>query len=153
MVSIDSRVDLVLETKARCGECPRWSQRESLLYWVDIDGKTLNKLCPATGKNTSYATADRIGSFSFRRGGGLVCAAEQGFDLRDEQGNQHTILCEPALSIPGVRFNDGRCDPTGRFWAGTMDERYQSPIGSLYRLDGDNYPHEVATGAIVSTLR
>lgn len=143
-------VDVVLESDAICGECPRWSSKEQVLYWVDIDGKTLNKYYPTSGNNLVYNVEERIGSFAFRSGGGLVSASERGFNLLTAEGTMVESLCQPEAKMANTRFNDGRCDPAGRFWAGTMDQSFKSRTGSLYKLNADHSAEQMACDVIVS---
>jgi sugar lactone lactonase YvrE len=78
-----------------------------------------------------------VGSFAFRQRGGLIVAIKSGiYDFNLESGAL-TALAQPESDKPDNRFNDGRCDRNGRFWAGTMCDVAREPLGSLYRLDPD----------------
>jgi sugar lactone lactonase YvrE len=128
----------VLEAKATVGECPRWHPLEKALYWVDIYEPSLNRFDPRTGENRKWPMPERIGCFGFRRGGGFIAGMQSGIFLVDveKEVTTHRIFAyEPGN--PESRFNDGRCDPGGRFWAGTMNESMDKRVGALFRVDHD----------------
>ncbi len=145
------QVELALDAQAALGECPRWNAEEGVLYFVDIPNKTLNRFDPRTGECASRGFDQPVGCFVFRKGGGFVLGMKNGFALLDafddlprpfgpqvEAGHEH------------VRFNDGRADPQGRFWAGTMDGTKTQHDGALYRLDPDGTVTRMALGALTS---
>jgi sugar lactone lactonase YvrE len=134
-----SKVQCVYNQRAQLGESPVWCAEHNCLYWIDIEGQTFNRFDPSTDHNYSVDTAIRFGSFALRINGGFVVATEFGFQLYDLVENNLKPLTNPEDDKPNNRFNDGRCDRAGRFWAGTMVEKgVQTPEGSLYSLD-NNY--------------
>ena len=125
----------VLDAKASLGECPVWSHAERALYWVDINAPSLNRFDIATGKNVSMPMPESIGSFAFRATGGFVVALRDGIWLTREDGTLAQKLADAPYDPAHHRFNDGRCDAQGRFWAGTMNERRDAPTGMLVKVD------------------
>ncbi len=126
----------VLDVRAQVGECPRWHPVEKVLYWVDIYEPSLNRFDPVTGENRKWPMPERIGSFGFRSDGGFIAGMQSGiylFDLADMASRRLVFPLEP--NNPESRFNDGRCDPGGGFWAGTMVESLDRRVGALYRVD------------------
>lgn len=128
----------------RCavGESPLWSARDAAWYWVDITGRHVWRIDPATGDTRSWWCAQMVACIAERALGGFVAGMETGlFGLQLEEGGSvnATLLASPPALQPGMRFNDGRCDRQGRFWSGTMwmDGAAARDIGSLYRYDGD----------------
>jgi len=118
------------------GECPLWDGRE--LWWVDILAPALKRLDPASGAVRALALPEPIGSFALRRAGGILAAMKSGLYFLNPEDGALECVAQPELARPQNRFNDGRCDRDGRFWAGTMkDEGPREPAGSLYRLDAD----------------
>jgi sugar lactone lactonase YvrE len=120
------------------GESPVWRAVEAALYWVDIPARRINRLCPASGKRDSWVAPEMVACIAFDRAGGIVAGLQTGiFALRLEAGGtaSATALAKPELPAPGMRFNDGRCDRQGRFWAGTMHEDMAAAhaVGALYR--------------------
>jgi sugar lactone lactonase YvrE len=118
------------------GECPLWDEREGVLWWVDILGPALKK-CRPGGNATQMALPEPMGSFAFREQGGLLAAMKSGLYFMDPSSLSRELLCEPEKNQPANRFNDGRCDRAGRFWAGTMLDTMRAPAGALYRLAPD----------------
>lgn len=140
-------VQLVVDGKNKLGEVPVWDVQEQALYWVDIEGRKLFRLEPATGAVRDWSFAERIGSFALRRAGGFVCAFELGFAFFAPESGAVEWIARPERMIRRNRFNDGKCDRAGRFWAGTMDDRLAEHTGSLFRLDPDRSVHRM-DGAI-----
>jgi sugar lactone lactonase YvrE len=124
---------------AELGEGLMWSAREQVLYWVDILGRRLHCLEPISGIHTHWDFAEEISAVAERRErAGLIITLRRGFALFDPATDaEPTYVYQPADEPPGNRFNDGKCDAQGRFWAGTMDFACEAPAGALYRFDPD----------------
>jgi sugar lactone lactonase YvrE len=153
MLRIDSEmqgVRCVLDARAQLGESPVWSAEEQALYWVDILAPALHRLDPATGATRSWPLPQSIGSFGLCESGGAVLALRDGFYRFDFDSAELRYIGGPQVP-DGVRFNDGKVSPEGRFFAGTMDEECLSrPLGALYRLDPDGRCSQVLDGLIVA---
>ncbi|KPL08167.1 hypothetical protein AMJ86_01695 [bacterium SM23_57] len=119
------------------GEGPVWSVEENALYWVDIQEKLLQRWSPAREGIDIWRMPFEIGSFALIHSGGCVVALRTGLALLDLTNGEITPICDLEMDLPFTRFNDGKCDRQGRFWAGTMDEEYPNQRASLYRLDQD----------------
>jgi sugar lactone lactonase YvrE len=119
------------------GECPIWDDRAQALYWLDCRAPALHRLDPATGAIRSAPIAETIGSFALRQAGGAVAALASGFHFLDLETGATTPIGHPEPGQADNRFNDGRVDAAGRFWAGTMNRRHAGPTGTVYRLDPD----------------
>jgi sugar lactone lactonase YvrE len=133
MQAMQFRIECAAFGADRLGECPLWDGRE--LWWVDILAPALRRLDPASGERRDLALPEAIGSFAFRRAGGILAAMKSGlYFLNSENGGLDSVA-RPEAALPDNRFNDGRCDRDGRFWAGTMKEGRREPVGALYRLD------------------
>ncbi|MPZ80791.1 MAG: SMP-30/gluconolactonase/LRE family protein [Actinophytocola sp.] len=142
-------VDVVLAARARLGEGPLWDRRAAVLRWVDIKRGEVHRFDPATGEDTSFEAGEQVGTVAVRRSGGLVLATETGIVTCAEDGSDRERLHEVATNPPGGRFNDGKADPWGRFWAGTMVEGTDG-AGAFYRLDPDGDLYTMLTGVSVS---
>jgi sugar lactone lactonase YvrE len=127
---------LFVDAQARLGEGPVWDERSGRLVWVDIEGPALHFTDPATGATTTQPMPMPIGIAVPRRSGGFMAALEDGFHAIDTEGRTERIV---AVDTDGgrLRFNDGACDPAGRFLAGTMAYDFRPGAGALYRLDAD----------------
>jgi sugar lactone lactonase YvrE len=126
----------VADVRALLGEGPVWVEREQALYWVDIKGYRILRL-NAPGDWSEWPTPIRIGSIAPRAAGGFVAGTEDGFAFVDLDEGRFEVFANPDEERPGNRFNDGKTDARGRFWAGTMDDREREASGRLYRLDAD----------------
>jgi sugar lactone lactonase YvrE len=140
----------VLDARASLGECPIWSVAEQALWWVDINAPSLNRFDPATGANAAIPMPSSIGSFALRKEGGFVLALRDGLHLADARGAVGRRMAPAPYDPDHHRFNDGRCDPQGRFFVGSMNERRDGPSGALYRLDPGGRLVEVFGGITIS---
>lgn len=137
-----SKAELVVDARHGTGESPVWHAGEQALYWVDIPGRTLNRWAAADG-HRQWATPQMpacIAAVAGRPGQWLAGMEDGVHTLTLGSGSQAqlTALARVQHVRPGMRFNDGRCDRQGRFWAGTMlmDMGAAARVGVLYRLDG-----------------
>jgi len=142
-------VDVVLEAEAQLGEGPVWDSRAAVLRWVDILPGLVHRFDPESGEDTSFEVGEPVGTVAVRRSGGLVLATESGIYTCSDDGSSSTRLHEVATDPRGGRFNDGKADRWGRFWAGTMLEGTDA-AGAFYRLDPDGSLHTVLTDVSVS---
>ena len=142
--------ETVLPAQAALGECPLWSVREKLLWWVDIEGFTLNRFDPATGERRALDIGEHVGCVGLRAGGGFIAGLRSGLWLLDGEGRKQRFIADPQEDNTLSRFNDGRVDPWGRFWAGTMHEPRDRPAAALYRVDTDLTVEKLASEVTVS---
>jgi len=140
----------VLDIKASLGECPVWSARERVLYWVDINAPSLNRFDPATGRNVAMPMPESIGSFALRAAGGFVVALRGGIWLARADGTLDRKVVDAPYDPAHHRFNDGRCDPQGRFFAGTMNEQRDACTAELLRIDADYTMTPILTDVMIS---
>lgn len=143
-------VNVLVDIRALVGEGALWDEQAQVLYWVDILSSALYVYDPATGENRSYDVGQHVGTVVLRQSGGVMLALANGFAEYDLASGKVTILSDPESHLPGNRFNDGKCDPGGRFWAGTMAYTDQSTQGSLYRLDADLSVHKMLGNIAIS---
>jgi sugar lactone lactonase YvrE len=128
--------ELFVDARARLGEGPVWDARSGRLIWVDIEGAALHSTHPETGETTTLPMPMPIGIAVPRQSGGFVAALEDGFYAIGTDGGTE-LIAEIDNRARGLRFNDGACDPAGRFLAGTMAYDFKPGAGSLYRLEPD----------------
>lgn len=129
--------ELILDARAKLGEGPRWHAGERRLYWVDIARKELHRFDPETGADERRTFDQPVGCFAFRKSG-LLLAMKDGFATIDDWNAEPAPFGEQVLAgKDDYRFNDGRTDPWGRFWAGSVDTTKQTGEAALYRLDPD----------------
>jgi len=143
-------VECVLNCQAELAEGPVWDPENGVLYWVNIKAREIHRYDPATGKDRHWKTPADVGSLALRRGGGMVVALKTGFFFFDPPDRFMPII-EPEPELPDNRFNDGKTDRQGRFWAGSLyDPDESKPSGSLYRLDTDRSCHKMVDGIYAS---
>ena len=151
--------------RSAVGESPVWRASQNALYWVDIPAQTLvcYELLPA--RRTEWLLPERVGCIAFDRSGTVLAALETGLfalQLHEPSGNdahatqagphRGTVTVRRLVSVrheaERMRFNDGRCDRQGRFWAGTMvqDAAAPHPAGKLYRYDAQGLSEPIVEG-------
>lgn len=142
-MAVEAKVVIPINTSL--GEGALWHAQQQVLYWVDIMGKRVYRFDPATGENRAYETPSPVGTVVVRESGGLVIAIETGFAHLDEQTGKIAMLADVEADMTNTRFNDGKCDTAGRFWAGSIPYRYadDGPIASLYRMNADLSVHPI----------
>jgi sugar lactone lactonase YvrE len=117
------------------GESPFWHPREQRLYWVDIDGRQLRRCGAGGGTPQSWAMPQEPGCIAPAASGGLVIALRDGIYRASDWGAELRLLARFSHDPATTRFNDGKADPLGRFWAGTMYEPRDASKGELYSVD------------------
>ena len=140
----------VLDIKASLGEGPVWSVAEQVLYWVDINAPSLNRFDPATGRNTAMPMPESIGCFALRRTGGFIVALRGGVWLARADGSLERKVADAPYDPAHHRFNDGRCDRQGRFFAGSMNEKRDAASGALVRVDANLAVTPILSGITIS---
>jgi sugar lactone lactonase YvrE len=146
--------ELVLDARNAVGESPVWIGAEQALYWVDIPGRKLLRWDAASGLSRHWDTEEMPACIAPRSGRGFICGMETGWfhlDPRDDGTVRSTPLASFHQPLPGMRFNDGRCDRQGRFRAGTMlmDMAAGRDAGALWALDAQGRPKLLVDGLIV----
>ena len=159
-MSQDLTWEVTAAPRVELAERPVWDARTGCLIWVDIEAGQLHQLCidqrridehgPTAGDSVIATAGVTVGAAAPRAGGGYVLAAQDGFRLIGADGAADSPPVRPAGLPEHVRFNDGACDPVGRFWAGTAATDGQTGTGSLYRLDPDGSVIEVMRGVTES---
>lgn len=137
---------------ASVGESPVWRAAEEAFYWVDIPARKIVRLHVATGVRSEWVLPEKVACIAFDQAGRVLTGMETGLfsvTLPEAGGSgsagasvtvppsQIRKLAAPVFPAQDMRFNDGRCDRQGRFWAGTMvqDMSLASPLGALFRFD------------------
>jgi len=136
-VSNSYEVELVLDTQSDLGEGPVWDHERGLLYWVDGLQGLVHIYDPKEHTNRSISLNQYVGAMVLRKSSGAVVAAHHGFYTLDLETGALEVIHDPEAHIPTNRFNDGKCDPAGRFWAGSMDVDEILDNGTLYCLHPD----------------
>lgn len=122
---------------AELGEGALWDKRQSKLLWVDITQGHLHRFDPKTGGNETFAIGVPVGAVVPEEGGDVVLAVRNGFGRYDTKRGVFEMLATIEHKNQSIRFNDGKCDPSGRFWAGTLSEDGSRDVGNLFCLEND----------------
>jgi sugar lactone lactonase YvrE len=132
----DSKIECLADVHAVLGEGPVWVPSDEALYWIDIKGRKIFRLSN-DGELSQWPTPFRVGSLAPRANGGFIAATDLGIAEIDLRSGKLQIIANPEENLPENRFNDGKVDRQGRFWAGTMDDMETAATGTLYRIDPD----------------
>lgn len=143
------KAELLIDSACLLGEGPVWDERDGTLWWVDIEGKRLHRYQTSQASHESYALPERVGAFALREQGGLLMAGDNGWAFCDTDGSNWTPIADPEPNLPRHRFNDGKCDATGRFYAGTYMMENQ-PDAAFYVLQPDLTWQRLLDGIICS---
>lgn len=146
----NSEVQLVLDSQSKLGEGALWNHKTGELLWVDIKGEILNFYNPRTLNNKEMFTGQMIGTVVPTQSGKVLVALQKGIYGFDPETGAKKRIVSPEADEPNNRFNDGKCDPAGRFWAGTMSLVGAKNAGALYRLDPDSTVHKMIDGVSIS---
>jgi sugar lactone lactonase YvrE len=129
-------VEHIIAADNQLGESPVWRSDEGALYWVDIPKGLILRHVLSTGVKSQWKLPAAIGSFAFRANDGMVVSLKTGIYFFNPDNGDLRQIKNPEPDLPDNRFNEGKCDPRGRFFSGTMNEVVRGkPDGSLYRLD------------------
>jgi sugar lactone lactonase YvrE len=142
-------LSVVVESGDLLGESPMWIAGNSMLAWVDIDRRRLQGY---DGREVwAMEVPLKPGCAVPSSAGGYVMAAKHGFYRLDPAtGAISDLASVAAQEPPGTYFNDGKCDPQGRFWAGTVQSGRRAFDAGLYRLEAGGEPEKVLDGIGVS---
>lgn len=144
-------VEAISTQRDKVGESPVWSAAEQCIYWVDIEGPCIHRLRWSDRHQSTWTMPERVGCIALSKRGTLIAAMETGIfevTLDTPPAARVRLLASVSHPQPGMRFNDGRCDAQGRFWAGTMvrDSALASPAGGIYGLDEQGLRGPVLSG-------
>jgi sugar lactone lactonase YvrE len=144
------QVELVLDAQALLGEGPSWHAASGLLYWVDIEGRAVHLYDREQGTDRQIAVGEMVGCVVPRAAGGAIVTLESGFYGLDLTTGQLEPILDPEPGLSENRFNDGKCDPAGRLWAGTTRIAHDRPEGTLYCLDTAKVCHRRRDQVLIS---
>ncbi|WP_312242261.1 SMP-30/gluconolactonase/LRE family protein [Pantoea sp.] len=125
----------VLSLQAELGECPLWSMEEQVLWCVDILAPAIHRFDPKSGELQTFPQAEEVGCIGLREKGGLIAALRSGVWLLDAQGRPERKVADNPGIASQSRFNDGRVDPWGNFWCGSLWEPQDKNGALLCRVD------------------
>ena len=133
----DPGVRVAVASAALLGESPLWHPTEQVLYYCDIPGHTLHRFDPRSGHLDHWRFDTEVASLAPTLDGALLLAMRDGLWRFEPRSGERSRIQAPPYDIASERFNDGKCDPQGRFWVGTIYEPRQPALASLHCLVRD----------------
>jgi sugar lactone lactonase YvrE len=143
-------VEVAFDLRAELGEGATWDDVSQRLISVDIMRGRVHVSDPATGQSDTLPVGQPVGAAAPCRSGDLILAMRDGFARLDRNTGAMTLIAHVERDRSDQRMNDGACDASGRFWAGTMALHERPGCGALYRLDPDGTVHTMLTGVGIS---
>lgn len=145
---MERKVELFIEADHLLGEGPVWDDRSQTLYWTDIERGEIHSCCVESGERARYRLGGKVTSIALCRSGSLLVTKKDTIVLYDPAaGREKTIVHK--VFPQEVRFNDGKCDPCGRFYTDSMDTTERTASGALFVLDQTGEFREAASGFVI----
>lgn len=116
------------------GEGPIWSPQTNCVTWTDITQNKFHTADLDTGATQTFSAPSMLGAIAHTRGGDYIAATQEGFAHVSIDGKFSTLH---SFLAADMRMNDGKVDPVGRFWAGSLALTFEKNRGSLYVLEKD----------------
>jgi sugar lactone lactonase YvrE len=130
-------VECVVDTRAGVGETPVWDETAGVLYWIDCLAPSVHRFRPRESRDELVPIeidSQHVGAIALVEGGGFLVLSGSGLWHYPAKGERR-LLGRPDTDRPQNVPNDGKCDPQGRFWFGTMHNQSAEESGRLYRYD------------------
>lgn len=142
--------EIVVNNKAKLGEGPVWDEQEQCLWWTDIHDGKIYKTDHATGHTTPFDIGIHVGTIGLREAGGLLLATTDGVATFNPTTQKLTMITNPESDKPNNRFNDGKPDPSGGFYFGSMSYTVEANAGAFYHLAVDGTVSTVRSDVTIS---
>ncbi|MDC0263881.1 SMP-30/gluconolactonase/LRE family protein [Verrucomicrobia bacterium] len=140
----------IFDGKATLAEGPGWDEERQAIVWVDIEKGKISRFYPSTHRNETWAISQKVGCVVRTSGGDLLAGGQEGLLKLNPDSGEVTSLQNPEPDLPVNRFNDGKCDPQGRLWAGTMSCEEEEGAGSLYRITNEGSVKRMVESVTIS---
>jgi sugar lactone lactonase YvrE len=147
---MNHKADLFVDGQCALGEGSIWDSRESVLCWLDIEGRRLFVTDTTAGSTRSFDLGDKAGTVVPRATAGLIVALSHSLVAFDPATSSMETLASFETDAPANRANDGKCDPSGRLWFGSMCPGSEPGTARLYRVDTDLTVTEMLKGVTIS---
>ena len=129
------KVECAHESKDELGEGPIWVEEKNSIFWVDIKKFLIHKLDLNNNTHNSWQFNESIGCIAHIKNNDFIAGTKTGFKFVNLDKNTLTPIINPEINLHNNRFNDGKCDNKGFFYAGTMNEIDDATTGNFYALD------------------
>ena len=131
---------VVIKHTCLLGEGPVWDAKRKVICWVDILNGLIHEYSPQQKTQRTMEVHQMIGSFAVCTNGNFIAALQNGFAFIERETGEIKMITDPEDHLPNNRFNEGKCDPAGRFWAGTMSLIEEPNAGNVYAIQNDQAP-------------
>jgi sugar lactone lactonase YvrE len=145
---VQSSVQHMLAARARLGEGPVWEPERQQLYWVDILNQRVHQFDPARDHDRYFAIGDLVTALAIADSTRLLLALSDRLAFLDLETGAVNPVYQIEFPHPNTRLNDGKCDPQGRFWIGSISDAPEQ--AALYRYDPDGSFHQMESGLTIS---
>ena len=142
------RIETITNQRCTLGEGPVWDVKRNEIYWVDIINGIIHYYSFLDYVHKSYSVNEMIGSYAICKNDNLIIAAKSGIGMLNRENGKIEMLVNPESHLENNRFNDGKCDPSGRFWAGTMAISEEDNAGNLYVFDNNKIERKIENVSI-----
>jgi len=132
---ITASIHIVNDYQCVLGEGPVWDAKRNSIIWLDIIKGNIHEYNTKNAVFNTIAVHQMIGSFALCENGHYIAALQHGLFFINKFTGEQKRIAQPEIHLPQNRFNDGKCDPAGRFWAGTMSIKDEAGAGNVYMLD------------------
>ncbi len=129
------KVELLIDCKNLLGEGAIWNHKTQEFWWIDIEGKALHIYHPASKEQRKIDVGQRIGTVVPTTLGSAAIALQSGVYELDLESEEQVLISDPEDESERIRLNDGKCDPAGRFWVGSMHLDQMKDVAGLYRIE------------------
>lgn len=141
-------VEVLLAARSRLGEGVLWDDHRQRLIWVDIYNHCVHLTDPLNGTDRVFEVGDVVGVAVPLGSDHLLLAQRHQLTQLDLRSGERQALLSLETEQPENRFNDGKCDPEGRFWFGSMGRQLSQ--GRLYRYDPDGSVQVMEEGVTIA---
>jgi sugar lactone lactonase YvrE len=130
-------IEVVHNHQCELGEGPVWDADEEIIYWLDILKGEIHQYSFKKGEYNLYSVDTMVGCISLCNDNSLILASKTGIGFFNKATSEIEYVCNPESHLLKNRFNDGKCDPAGRFWVGSMSLAEEPNAGSVYAFENN----------------
>ncbi len=145
------KAGLLLDVKNRLGEGSIWNHKTHELWWIDIEGRALHIYNPKTKNHRVIDVKHRIGTVVPSQDGlSAIVALQTGVWNLNLETEAMTFIVSPESDTSNIRLNDGKCDPAGRFWVGSMHLKQTKYEAALFRIEANHNIQKMQDSVTIS---
>jgi sugar lactone lactonase YvrE len=144
------KIETVVDHKCALGEGPLWDHKKQRILWIDIVKGEIHQFAPKTKAFRTFSVGQMVGSIALCDDQTIIAALQSGFSFIDLDNETTQHITDPEKHLSNNRFNEGKCDPMGRFWAGTISLSEEPKAASLYALHPDLSVEKKIAGVTIS---